>query len=1013
MNRTPLLIGFMSLCSLASTALCDDAGDHVDFNRDVRPILSENCYQCHGPDANRRKGKLRLDVKEDAFRDRGGRAVVAPAKPEDSELLERIAAAADDETKMPPPGAGKPLSAAQIETLRRWIAEGAEWKGHWAFESPTRARTPAEKDAGFVKTDIDRFILARLRERGLKPSPEADKITLIRRLSFDLTGLPPSPDDVRAFVLDSRGDAYERLVDQMLASPRYGERMAMAWLDLVRYADTTGFHGDNHRDIWMFRDYVIRSFNDDKPFDRFTIEQLAGDLLPNPSADERIASGYNRLLMTTQEGGAQPKEYAAKYMADRVRNASSVWLGVTLGCAECHDHKFDPLTTKEFYSFAAFFADVKETPVGVQEQTPFPTPEQAAEESRIQAQTAAVKARLDRQSPELDKELAEWEASLTQGQIEWRTAKPDSTTSEKGATLTIQADGALVATGVGADKDTYTVVVPSDQSNLTGIRLEVLPDDGLPSKGPGRASNGNFVLHELEASRGGNRIKLKSATATHSQDNYPIAAAIDGKPETGWAILPSTGQANEAVFELSSDLRDDAGPLTITLKQNYGEQHVLGKFRVSFTSSPRPIHVEGSRGLPRPIQDILAVEPAKRAEGQKTELAAYHRSVAASLDAARKELAALKTELDAVRAKMPRTLITLTTTPPVMRVLPRGNWLDDSGTPVEPATPAAVSPTLKLERRANRLDLARWMTAKENPLVARVIVNRLWKIAFGRGLVASAEDFGSQGAWPTHPHLLDWLAVEFRESGWDVKKMLRLMVTSGVYRQSSACDAAVRAADPDNLWLARQSRFRLDAEMVRDNALAVSGLLQSQVGGPSARPYQPPGYWSHLNFPKREYQVDQGDGLYRRGLYTYWCRTFLHPSLLAFDAPTREECQVQRPRSNTPLQALVLLNDPTYVEAARAFAERIVREGGPDDRSKARFGVQLALSREAKPVEIDKLLALKRDHLSQFQTDRDAAKQLMRVGERPAAAGLDEAELAAWTSVARVIFNLHETMTRN
>jgi hypothetical protein len=1008
-----LPLGFLTALVVSTDASAGDPTDRVDFNRDIRPILSESCYQCHGPDANRRKGKLRLDVKDDAFRDRGGYAALVPGKPEESDLLSRVSST-DDEDRMPPPKSGKPLSVAQVALIRRWIAQGAEWKGHWAYEPPTRPAIPADFDPTFVSNDIDRFVLAKLRERGLKPSAEADRVTLARRLSFDLTGLPPSPQDVRAFLEDSRPDAYERLVDGLLASPHYGERLAMAWLDLVRYADTTGFHGDNHRDIWMFRDYVIRSFNDNKAFDRFTIEQLAGDLLPNPSLDERIGSGYNRLLMTTQEGGAQAKEYAAKYMADRVRNASSVWLGATLGCAECHDHKYDPLTTKDFYSFAAFFADVKETPVGVQEQTPFPTPEQTLRQTRIESHITEIQARLARQTPELDHEQSAWETSLAEQRIQWIVVKPTEVKSERRTPFRLHDDGTIVAGEEGGDSDVYTVSINSHRSGLTGLRLEVLPDDALPGRGPGRASNGNFVVHEISVSVDGKPLKLSVATATHSQEGFPVVATIDGKPDTGWAILPQTGQANEAVFEFDKAVGEGSPPtLTISLRQNYGSQHILGRFRVALTSSPPPIRVEGMRSLPAKVQEILAIEIATRNDSQTSELAAFYRTIAPSLDAPRKELTALQKDLETLRSAMPKTLVTLTNAPAMMRILPRGNWLDDSGPMVEPAVPAAVQPSLASGRRATRLDLARWMVAEKNPLVARVIVNRLWKIAFGQGLVTSADDFGSQGALPTHPHLLDWLAVEFRESGWDVKQMLRAIVLSGTYRQSSAADPALRHADPENAWLARQSRYRLEAEMVRDNALAVSGMLVRELGGPSARPYQPPGYWSHLNFPKREYQADHGDGLYRRGIYTYWCRTFLHPSLLAFDAPTREECQVNRPKSNTPLQALVLLNDPTYVEAARVFAERLMRESGPRAEERLQQGYRLALSREPRPKEIEKLLALYNDHLAHYQADRSAAREFLHVGERPASTSLDEAELAAWTSIARVILNLHETISRN
>jgi hypothetical protein len=807
----------------------------VEFNRDIRPILSDNCFACHGPDKNQRKADLRLDTEEGAFADRGGYQVLVPGKLDQSVLFERVT----DEnvkTRMPPAKFGKQLTPRQTDLIRRWIEQGAKWQKHWSLLAARRPELPAVGDRSWPRNPIDEFILSRLDEEGLKPSAAADRRTLIRRLSFDLTGLPPTPAEVDAFLADRSPEAYERLVDRLLASKHFGERMALYWLDLVRYADTGGYHSDNHRDIALYRDYVIAAFNANKPFDRFTVEQLAGDLLPGATDQQRIASGYNRLLMTTEEGGAQAKEYLAKYAADRVRNVSTVWLGATLGCTECHDHKFDPFTTKEFYRFAAFFADLQEKPVGRQDQTPLPTPQQAAQLRRLDEQIAPLQKALATQTPELDAAQAKWEESA------------------------------------------------------------------------------------------------------------PLA---------------------------------------------------------------------GSKGLPKEVVAALTVDPAKRTDKQKQDLAAYHRTIAPQLEATRRQLADLKRQKDALTKAVPTTLISMAVTPRVMRVLPRGNWLDESGEIVSPDVPASLTALGIKDRRATRLDLARWMTGRDNPLVARVFVNRLWKLLFGQGLVKTLDDFGSQGAWPTHPELLDWLAVEFRDSGWDVKHVLKLMVLSNTYRQSSAAGEALRQRDPYNRLLARQARYRLDAETVRDNALAVSGLLARQVGGPSVKPYQPAGYWAMLNFPKREWQKDQGAAVYRRGLYTYWCRTFPHPSLVAFDAPSREECTVERPRSNTPLQALVLLNDPIYVEAARALAERMVRQGGSGPGQRIAYAYRQVLCRRARPEELKVLESVYEKHLHQYKADKPAADALLHVGDRPAPGDIDAAELAAWTSVARVILNLHETITRD
>jgi hypothetical protein len=818
------------------------AGGQVDFNRDIRPILSENCYQCHGPDANKRKADLRLDTREGLFRRGKEGANLVPGKPEESDVFERVASD-DDAIRMPPPKSGHRLSMQQVALLRTWVEQGARWKGHWAYLPLLRPEFPPVSGAdasGPLLNPIDRFIRAGLAARGLAPSPEADRTTLIRRLSFDLTGLPPTPEEIDAYLAETRADAYERLVDRLLASPHYGERMALFWLDLVRYADTTGYHSDNHVDIYLFRDYVINSFNRNKPFDRFTIEQLAGDLLSNPTEETTIGSGYNRLLQTTQEGGGQAKEYLAKYAADRVRNASTVWLGATMGCAECHDHKYDPFTTRDFYRFAAFFADLKETAVGVQQPTRFPSPAQAAALRDIDARRAPLVEALNRMTDELEADQKAWEGSL--------------------------------------------------------------------------------------------------------RANPPAPAAKD---------------------------------------------------------------------VPRAILDIVKIDPARRTAEQKKLLADHYRTIAPRLEPVRKQINELQKTRQEIEAKVPTSLVSTSVPPRVMRILPRGNWLDESGPVVTPDVPASLPALGVKDRRANRLDVARWLTSPENPLVARVAVNRLWKLAFGQGLVATLDDFGSQGTWPTHPDLLDWLSCEFRDGGWDVKATLKRMVMSETYRQTSRPRESDQKRDPSNKWLSRQNRFRLDAEMVRDNALAASGLLASKVGGPSVKPYQPAGYWAFLNFPTRDYVRDRGDGLYRRGLYTYWQRTFLHPSLLAFDASSREECVVQRPRSNTPVQALVTLNDPTYVEASRALAARANRDGGSEAGARLDRACRLALGRTPRPAEREILLRLAYKHEQQYRSDPAAARELLGVGEAPIPPDFDIAELAAWTSVSRVLLNLHETITRN
>jgi hypothetical protein len=717
-----------------------------------------------------------------------------------SPLVERIAS--DDlDIRMPPVSSNRePLTSAQVAQLKRWIDQGAAYADHWAYTPARRPAIPDVKDTRWPVNPIDHFVLAQNERRGVRQSGEADLATLVRRLNFDLLGLPPSADHVRTFVTDDSPNAYTEYVDRLLDSAHFGERMAMLWLDLVRFADTCGYHGDQHRNLDAYRDYVIDSFNKCKPFDQFTIEQLAGDLLPQPTQEQLIATGFNRLLQTTEEGGAQPQEYRAIYQADRVRNISSAYLGSTLGCAQCHDHKFDPFSTEDFYRFAAFFADVEEVAVGAQPETlELPTAEQRQQLQKVEQQIAVLR--------------------------------------------------------------------PSEQN---------------------------------------------------------AAAASSESASTG--------------AERGGSASDD------------------------------------------------------------------------------KQLEQLERQRDQLRQKIRRTLITKSVSPRMTRVLPRGNWLDESGAVVDPEIPKVFGRAGFGDARGTRLDLAKWLVSPDNPLTARVFVNHLWRIMFGFGLVRTPDDFGSQGQHPTHPQLLDWLAVEFCESGWDVKHVLRLIAHSRTYRQASTIDDR-HQQDPDNHWFARQTRFRLEAEVIRDNALAVSGLMVQRIGGRSVKPYQPEGYWDQLNFPKRTYEPDDGEDQHRRGLYTYWCRTFLHPSLVAFDAPSREECTAKRARSNTPLQALVLLNDPSYVEAAGALGRRIVNCGQSDVFDRIDWAVFVTLARSPSEAERQVLGEVYHEQLDRFRGDPSAARQLLKVGHGTTGPGdptTDEmVEWAAWTSVARVLLNLHETITRS
>jgi hypothetical protein len=815
----------------------------VEFNRDVRPILSDNCFLCHGPDKSRREADLRLDLRDEAIQ----AGVLVPGKADESELVARILSDDPDEV-MPPRKSNKTLDSRQKEILKRWIEQGAEYQKHWSYETPVKAQTPAGQNA------VDVLVGRRLAELGLKPSPEADRRTLIRRLSFDLIGLPPTPEEVKAFIEDDASDAYERLVDRLLARPQYGERMAISWLDVVRFADTIGYHSDNPRNIWPYRDWVIQSFNDNKPFNRFTLEQIAGDLLPDASTETRVGSAFNRLLLSTEEGGAQPKDYEARMLTDRVRAIGAAWLGQTTGCAQCHDHKFDPFTTRDFYSLGAFFADIQEPIIGRREDgMVVASAEDEKTIAKLDASITEAKQRLEAVAPQLELAQSQWEVDLAR----------------------------------------YAVTLP----------------------------------------------------------------------------------------ELTQDAK----------------------------ATP------AEKSAARVVQAALKKDSKTRDPKEREAVQTYFRTRATNLFSAEREaVSRAERERQAFVNSLPKCIVSVhSETPRTVRILPRGNWMDETGEIVKPALPSYL-PQPKIEGRdLTRLDLAQWLVSRDNPLTARTVMNRLWKQFFGAGLSKQLDDLGAQGEPPSNPALLDWLACEFMDRGWDVKHMVRTIVVSKTYRQSSVATPELLAADPLNREFARQSAYRVDAELVRDNALAVSGLLVGKVGGPSVKPYQPEGYWENLNFPPRQYVADQGDAQHRRGLYTWWQRSFLHPSLLAFDAPSREECTAERNRSNIPQQALVLLNDPTYVEAARAFATRVLRECSERPQDRLNRAWQLALQRTPRPSEAETIRKLLDKHLSDYRANPAAAQALLSLGVAPMPDGLDAAELAAWTHVARVLLNLHESITRS
>ncbi len=966
-----------------------DAQAEIRFNRDIRPILAENCFACHGPDSNARQANLRLDRRKDA----AARGVLTPVGDGPAKLAARVNHA-HEALRMPPAYANKNLSDTQKKLLTDWIAQGAKYEPHWSYIPPKRSASLTGPDA------IDALIDKRLREKGMEAALEADRRTLARRLSFDLRGLPADWETVWGFIDDSRPDAYERLVDSYLASEQFGERMAVYWLDLVRYADSVGYHSDVEISMSPYRDYIIRAFNENKPFDEFTRAQLAGDLLPARGEAQLVASAYNRLNRMTAEGGSQPKEYLAKYASDRIRTTSTVWLGSTLGCAECHDHKFDPFTHRDFYRFGAFFADIEEEGV-YKGQADFGSsisvlPNDAKAEirrleseiERLTTEGAGRFDRADRNRDLLAKYAAETAGMWSDDWLEEVVddcSHPDITGCEA-YDLKIQRRGGVFVDTVLREKTEKPREAMmrlrsrpfSLPASLTGWLLEVLPAEGFDK----------FALSEFEIRVNGRKMKLAGFEAASAAPRDDLIGTADGNNHTTWGGSFAEIERFAAIFEPKSPIRIEQGERfeVILLFNGNSARLIPGRVRVAVTSAEFPDFPVAA------AQESYAELTGGNANWQR--------------------IRRLKRQVRRIRDSAVACLVTETVDDPrTMRVLPRGNWMDDSGEVVTPGVPHFLKQIDARGRRATRLDLANWIVDRENPLTARVFVNRMWRMFFGTGLSQSLDDLGSQGGSPANQELLDWLAVEFMDSGWDVKHLIRTMLLSKAYRRSSEPGAELLTVDPYNRFHGRQTIARIDAEFVRDAALQVSGLLNRRIGGPSAKPYQPAAHYRELNFPKRIYEPDHGENQYRRGLYTHWQRTFLHPSMAAFDAPAREECTAQREISNTPLQALVLLNDPTFVEAARAFAERLLNLAESDARRIVAAFAE-AFSREPSKDEsavVAKLLAKNR---RDFRVNPGRAAELLAVGDSDPAPGVDRVESAAWTAAARALMNKHEFFMR-
>ncbi|MDA1051549.1 MAG: PSD1 and planctomycete cytochrome C domain-containing protein [Planctomycetota bacterium] len=1007
-ERVVLLI----VCFVAQASFAAEPPTTLEYNRDIRPILADNCFQCHGADSAARKADLRLDQRAVAI-DSGA---LTPGQPEGSELLRRISSD-DPEEMMPPLSTRRMLSTEQKAKLRRWIAEGAAYEEHWSFVPPVKVPLP---DA-VSRSAIDHFVLDRLTKEGLAPSREAARTTLIRRLSLDLTGLPPTPEEVDAFVADKSDSAYEDLVDRLLKSSRYGEHMASYWLDAARYADSNGYQYDTERTMWPWREWVIRAFNDNMPFDQFTIEQLAGDLLPNATTQQRLATGFNRNHPITIEGGVIDEEYRTEYVIDRLTTTSTVWMGLTMGCARCHDHKFDPLTRADFYSFFAFFNNLPEKGnSGFAPLLKAPTPSQQAELDKMASWQASIEAALVPFAGQIAAQRAVWEATASKrAENQWRVLSPTEMKSTGGSTLTLLDDSSVLAGGASPGNDDYELNFANVAADITAIRLEAVTHESLPHKGAGRAFNSNFVLSEFEvsvASQGDaaspTKVKLASVSADYSQKNYEVAQSIDGNLGTGWAVDGPTRKENAtAVYLLDEPLQSpERATLLIAMRQRFGSTHTIGRFRISVTNDP-------SFAIPPGVSGALAVAPGQRSEAQTKLLTEHFLSHIAKGEMGElgKLLPKFRTRRQEIEASYPESLVMAEmATPRDTFMLVRGQY-DQLGDKVIAALPAFL-PQPTADVKMDRLALAKWLVSREHPLTARVFVNRLWQQLFGIGVVRTTEDLGTQGEWPSHPRLLDWLAVDFMDSGWDVKQLVKTIVISSTYRQSSDISAELATRDPENRLLARGPRYRMSAEMIRDNALAVSGLLVERVGGSSVYPYQPAGLWLEINNRpnySKEYPTGSGDDLYRRSLYTYWKRTLPHPMLAAFDAPEREVCLVRRSRTNTPLQALVVLNDPQFVEAARHLAERMMTEGGADVDARLTRGLQLALARRPRPDELNELRQYFASELVYFCDDPAAAEKLLSVGQSSRDEALNKREHAAYASVARLLLNLDETLTKN
>lgn len=990
------------------------AESELDFNRDVRPILSDNCFHCHGPDAKNQKSDFRLDTQEQIFADLGGYFGVKPGSLDDSELHWRIH---DEEDPMPPADSNRSLSKREKEILDRWIKEGAPYDKHWAFKVPQRPEVPTTK-GNWGANPIDSFILERLEAEGMKPSDRATRETLLRRASLTLTGLVPTPEAMKTFLADDSPDAFTKQIERMIATTDYAERQTLRWLDAARFADTDGYQNDAERSNWPWRDWVIQAFHENKPFDEFTIEQIAGDMLPNATNDQILASAFNRNHRQNSEGGALAEEFFVENVIDRVETTSTVFLGLTMGCARCHDHKYDPLSQKEFFQMYAYFNNIGERGTGkgisanpilraasplVELPQEMVTKKQAAEAEVREARKGIA----TRRQAWTEKLVVDAEG----GEIEWTPTDVINATSSEGS-LSPQEDGTWVIEGK-TSKPTYKVELAPGETTVTALKVDALTDPSFSKpRQLSRSSNGNFVLTEVELRIDGKPVALGEASATFAQSTFPASNVTDGNPNSGWAVFDKAPGDVSLLLKLVAPLEVTAqSRLTLTLHHNtHYAAHNIGKFRILQTDRLQP-RLEG--GAPNRKLIAAARIPAKeRDRGQAKLINDEFTKQDAPVLEAQKRLDAINKNL-AAKGLLDVPVMVMQERegePMPAYLLNRGSYLEpDTSEAMTRQMPAALFSGADPKQPTNRLELAQWLVSRDNPLTARVIVNRIWQSIFGVGLVKTVEDFGLQGEIPSHPELLDWLAVEFMESGWDLGGLYSLILTSETFRQSSVSTPEMREADPENRLVARGPRFRMDGFALRDMALHSAGLLDERVGGQPVKPYQPEGLWNAVaGRANIRYEMGRGGDLYRKSLYTYWKRAVNPPRQIIFDAAGREACNVNSRVTNTPLQALVLMNDVTFVEAARNLAERGLKTEAVDPVAEI---YQLATSRQAAA----ETLAVLNENLAWFEahfsTQPEATETFLSMGESPRDEQLDPVEHAAHAAVAHLILNLDETIT--